>query len=140
MEWQIGDLQRSAASRWWLGDLAIESGASPAVDGNADPVDPVEAGPAVDAATVVPDPGPVPLELDRQHLVEVHVAGDPDEDDVVDLYALGLDRRDHDGGPRWDQRSHRVADRPAGHRLAGCEPRGKGTEVHVAMVAQAPTK
>jgi len=71
MEWQIGAFQRSTAGCRWLGHLAIEPRAAPAVDRDADPIDPVEAGPPVHASTVVPDPGPAPLRFHGKHLVEV---------------------------------------------------------------------
>lgn len=112
MGWQIGAFQRSTAGCRWLGHLAIEPRAAQAVDRDADPIDPVEAGPPVHASTVVPDPGPAPLRFHGKHLVEVHVAGHPHQDDVVGLDALGVDRRDHDGGP--DGMSGRIEGRPAG--------------------------
>jgi hypothetical protein len=68
-----------------LWDLAGQVGTADAVDGGADAVDLVPAGPTVDPAAIVADLDAAPAGIDGGDEVQVRGSGDPGENDVTYL-------------------------------------------------------
>jgi hypothetical protein len=105
-------------------------------DGEADPVDPVMAGPAVDPASVIADLHPASCWVERRDQMQVDRSGDSDQDDVTDLESGGIHGGNGDQFPAPDQRDHRGSRRAELHAGSAGDPAGYG--VHSSHPGQDP--